>query len=161
MKSEEETKMASHINTPGGTTIPPQQDQPVAAGGKCQVTGACDNRHTLAGAHTNATWWPERLEVKILHQNSSLSNPMDKGFNYAEEFKTLDLNAVVKDLHALMTDSQSWWPADFGHYGPLFIRMAWHSAGTYRIGDGRGGAGAGTQRFAPLNSWPDNVSLDK
>jgi len=117
--------------------------------------------HTLAGATTNADWWPNQLNLSILHQHSSLSNPMGKEFNYREEFKSLDLNAVVKDLHALMTDSQSWWPADFGHYGPLFIRMAWHSAGTYRIGDGRGGAGNGTQRFAPLNSWPDNVNLDK
>lgn len=106
-------------------------------------------------------WWPNQLKLNILRQHSSLSNPMGEKFNYAEEFKTLDLAAVKKDLRALMTDSQDWWPADFGHYGPLFIRMAWHSAGTYRIGDGRGGAGAGQQRFAPLNSWPDNVSLDK
>jgi catalase-peroxidase len=115
--------------------------------------------HTTA--RVNRDWWPNQLNVQVLHQHSARSNPMGEAFDYAKEFKTLDLNAVIKDLHALMTDSQEWWPADFGHYGGLFIRMAWHSAGTYRIGDGRGGAGAGQQRFAPLNSWPDNASLDK
>jgi catalase-peroxidase len=118
-------------------------------------------KHTVGGAQVNANWWPNQLNLKILHQHSALSNPMGEAFNYAEEFKSLDLDAVIKDLHALMTSSQDWWPADYGHYGPFFIRMAWHSAGTYRIADGRGGAGNGTQRFAPLNSWPDNVSLDK
>src|SRR5580692_283203 len=112
-------------------------------------------------AHTNRDWWPNQLDLQVLHQHSDLSDPMDPAFDYAKEFKSLDLHAVIKDLHALMTDSQEWWPADFGHYGGLFIRMAWHSAGTYRIADGRGGAGAGQQRFAPLNSWPDNVNLDK
>jgi len=123
---------------------------------KCPVTGS----HSV-GAMSIQDWWPNQLNLKILNQNSPLTDPMGKEFNYAKEFKSLDLNAVIKDLHALMTDSQDWWPADFGHYGPLFIRMAWHGAGTYRIGDGRGGAGAGMQRFAPLNSWPDNVNLDK
>ncbi len=127
---------------------------------KCPVSGDA-RRHTAARAPSNADWWPQQLKLQILHQHSAKSDPMGEAFNYADEFKSLDLSSVVTDLHALMTDSQDWWPADFGHYGPLFIRMAWHSAGTYRIGDGRGGAGTGNQRFAPLNSWPDNVNLDK
>ena len=122
--------------------------------GKCPFTGGSRGR-------TNRHWWPDALDIEMLHRNSALSDPMGKDFDYAREFKTLDLEAVIKDLHALMTDSQEWWPADFGHYGGLMIRMAWHSAGTYRITDGRGGAGAGQQRFAPLNSWPDNANLDK
>lgn len=126
----------------------------------CPVTGGQRGHQTVL-ARVNRDWWPNQLNVHVLHQNSPVADPMGKGFNYAKEFESLDLDAVVKDLHAVMTDSQSWWPADYGHYGPFFIRMAWHSAGTYRIGDGRGGASSGSQRFAPLNSWPDNVSLDK
>jgi catalase-peroxidase len=140
-------------STAAGTSVSSdQQHQPSES--KCPFTGGTP-------ARTNRDWWPNQLNLRVLHQHSSLSDPMGEAFDYAREFKSLDLDAVIEDLHALMTDSQDWWPADFGHYGGLFIRMAWHSAGTYRIGDGRGGAGAGQQRFAPLNSWPDNVSLDK
>jgi len=147
--------MENTLATSSGSVSPEAKNKSTAPEAKCPV--AHGQRHS----RTNADWWPNQVNVNILHQHSPKSDPMGKEFNYAEEFRTLDLNAVIKDLHALMTDSQEWWPADFGHYGPLFIRMAWHSAGTYRIGDGRGGAGAGQQRFAPLNSWPDNVNLDK
>jgi catalase-peroxidase len=147
--------MENTLATSSGSVSPEAKDKHTTPEGKCPVA------HGARKAHTNADWWPNQVNVNILHQHSPKSDPMGKEFNYAEEFKTLDLNAVIKDLHVLMTDSQEWWPADFGHYGPLFIRMAWHSAGTYRIGDGRGGAGSGQQRFAPLNSWPDNVNLDK
>jgi catalase-peroxidase len=147
--------MENTLATSSGSVSPEAKDKSTTDEAKCPVA------HGTRKSRTNVDWWPNQVNVNILHQHSPKSDPMGKGFNYAEEFKTLDLNVVVKDLHALMTDSQEWWPADFGHYGPLFIRMAWHSAGTYRIADGRGGAGSGQQRFAPLNSWPDNVNLDK
>ncbi|HXR17010.1 MAG TPA: catalase/peroxidase HPI [Terriglobales bacterium] len=147
--------MENTLATSSGSVVPETKEKSTLTESKCPVA------HGARKSHTNVDWWPNQVNVNVLHQHSPKSDPMGKEFNYAEEFKTLDLDAVVKDLHALMTDSQEWWPADFGHYGPLFIRMAWHSAGTYRIGDGRGGAGAGQQRFAPLNSWPDNVNLDK
>jgi catalase-peroxidase len=147
--------MENTLASSSGSVVPETKETNAATESKCPVA------HGTRNSYTNADWWPNQVNLRILHQHSPLSDPMGKEFDYAKEFKSLDLNAVVKDLHALMTDSQEWWPADFGHYGPLFIRMAWHSAGTYRIGDGRGGAGAGQQRFAPLNSWPDNVNLDK
>ena len=127
---------------------------------KCPFTGSIDRFKASSGT-SNRDWWPNQLNLSILHQHSPQSDPMGADFNYAREFNTLDLNALKQDIFKLMTASQDWWPADYGHYGPLFIRMAWHSAGTYRVGDGRGGAGTGNQRFAPLNSWPDNANLDK
>ncbi|HKX86413.1 MAG TPA: peroxidase family protein, partial [Flavobacterium sp.] len=130
-------------------------------GGKCPFSGGNSAKQSAGAGTRNNDWWPNQLKLNILRQHSSLSNPMGKTFNYAEAFKSVDLAALKKDIHEVMTTSQDWWPADYGNYGPLFIRMAWHSAGTYRTGDGRGGAGSGTQRFAPLNSWPDNANLDK
>src|SRR6202795_357035 len=155
---ENPTHMENTLASSSGTVSPESQSK---GQGKNQPTESkCPFNHG-ASAPTNRDWWPNQVDLQVLHQHSALSNPMGEEFEYAKEFKSLDLNAVIKDLNALMTDSQDWCPADFGHYGGLFIRMAWHSAGTYRIGDGRGGAGAGQQRFAPLNSWPDNVNLDK
>jgi len=147
--------MENILASSSGSVVPEVKQKNTATESKCPMG------HDARNSYTNADWWPNQVNVNILHQHSPKSDPMGDKFNYAKEFKRLDLKAVINDLHALMTDSQDWWPADFGHYGPLFIRMAWHSAGTYRIGDGRGGAGAGQQRFAPLNSWPDNVNLDK
>jgi catalase-peroxidase len=155
---ENPTHMENTLASSSGTVSPEVQDK---VQDKNKSTESKCPFHRGASAPTNRDWWPNQVDLQVLHQHSNLSDPMGEEFDYAKEFKTLDLKAVIKDLHALMTDSQDWWPADFGHYGGLFIRMAWHSAGTYRIGDGRGGAGAGQQRFAPLNSWPDNVNLDK
>src|SRR4030088_31158 len=155
---ENPTHMENTLASSSGTVSPESQSKD--QGTNQSTESKCPFNHG-ASAPTNRDWWPNQVNLQVLHQHSTLSNPMGEEFDYAKEFKSLDLNAVIKDLHALMTDSEDWWPADFGRYGPLFIRMAWHSAGTYRIGDGRGGAGNGTQRFAPLNSWPDNVNLDK
>ena len=152
------TQSLAMPDAPSMTQPLAELDDPIASA--CPFAGGARKR-TLAGAPTNGNWWPNQLNVQLLHQHSALSNPQGEAFNYAEAFKSLDLHAVVADLQALMTDSQDWWPADYGHYGPFFIRMAWHSAGTYRIADGRGGSGSGSQRFAPLNSWPDNGNLDK
>jgi catalase-peroxidase len=154
---EKPTHMENTLASSSGTVSPEDQSKDQS---KSTSASKCPFNHG-ASSPTNRDWWPSQVNLKVLHQHSSLSDPMGEDFDYAKEFRSLDLDAVIKDLHALMTDSQDWWPADFGHYGGFFIRMAWHSAGTYRIGDGRGGAGAGQQRFAPLNSWPDNVNLDK
>jgi catalase-peroxidase len=151
---ENTSHMENTLASSSGTVSPENQSKDTQTASKCPFNHG-------ASSPTNRDWWPNQVNLKVLHQHSNLSDPMGEQFDYAKEFESLDLNTVIKDLHALMTDSQDWWPADFGHYGGLFIRMAWHSAGTYRIGDGRGGAGAGQQRFAPLNSWPDNVNLDK
>ena len=149
--------MENKIAVAAGTAVPHPHEQNISTEFKCPVVHGTTN----IGMRSNSDWWPNQLNLRILRQNSPQSDPMGKGYNYAEEFKKLDYKALKKDLRALMTDSQDWWPADFGHYGGLLIRMAWHAAGTYRIGDGRGGAGTGQQRFAPLNSWPDNANLDK
>src|SRR3954452_17935330 len=146
--------MENKIAAAAGVGAPAIHGQTKSSESKCPFTGA-------SASHTNRNWWPNEVDLRGLHQHSTLSDPMGEEFDYTEEFKSLDLNAVIKDLHAVMTDSQEWWPADFGHYGGLMIRLSWHAAGTYRITDGRGGAGTGQQRFAPLNSWPDNANLDK
>src|ERR1700730_3761326 len=148
---DEQISLTTAAGIPAGDNTIPEN---VASESKCPFTGG-------ARALTNRDWWPNQLNLQVLHQHSALSDPMGEAFDYAKEFQSLDLNAVIKDLHALMTGSQEWWPADFGHYGGLFIRMAWHLAGTYRIGDGRGGAGAGQQRFAPVHSWAGNASPDQ
>ncbi len=152
--------MENNLNTEERTKAPNDPVWDTNDSSRCPFTGGAI-KYTTESRRMNSDWWPKMLNLSLLRQHSTLSDPMGENFNYAEEFKSLDLNAVKQDIFDLMTKSQDWWPADYGHYGPLFIRMAWHSAGTYRIGDGRGGAGAGTLRFAPLNSWPDNTNLDK